>query len=40
MKTRQEVLAYGLSFPNTYQDAPFKDASWRDIIRIKSIGVR
>ena len=29
MKTRQEVLEYGLSFPNTYQDAPFRDASWQ-----------
>ena len=25
MTTREEVLAYGLSFPNTYQDAPFHD---------------
>ena len=29
MTTREEVLAYGLSFPNTYQDAPFRDANWQ-----------
>ncbi len=28
MTTRQEALAYGLSFPNTYQDAPFRDDNW------------
>jgi hypothetical protein len=25
MKTRKEALAYGLSFPDTYQEAPFHD---------------
>lgn len=29
MKTREEVLKYGLSFPDTYQDAPFHDANWQ-----------
>ena len=29
MKTRQEVLNYGLSFSNTYQDAPFRDTNWQ-----------
>jgi len=29
MKTRQEALEYGLSFPNTYQDAPFHDQNWQ-----------
>ena len=29
MKTRQEVLEYGLSLPNTYQDAPFHDENWQ-----------
>lgn len=29
MKTREEALAYGLSFPNTYQDAPFHDTNWQ-----------
>lgn len=28
MKTREEVLEYGLSFPDTYQDAPFHDENW------------
>ena len=34
MKTRQEVLSYGLSFPNTYQEAPFHDDNWQ-LVRIK-----
>lgn len=34
MKTREEVLAYGLSFPNTYQDAPFHDPNWQ-LVRVK-----
>lgn len=25
MRTREEALSYGLSFPDTYQDAPFHD---------------
>ena len=25
MKTREEALSYGLSFPDTYQEAPFHD---------------
>lgn len=29
MKTRQEALAYGLSFPDTRQDAPFHDENWQ-----------
>ena len=29
MKTREEALKYGLSFPDTYQDAPFKDINWQ-----------
>ncbi len=29
MKTRQAVLKYGLSFPDTYQDAPFHDPNWQ-----------
>jgi len=33
MKTRQEVLQYGLSFPDTYQDAPFHDENWQ-LVRI------
>lgn len=34
MKTREEALAYGLSFLNTYQDAPFHDPNWQ-LVRIK-----
>lgn len=34
MKTREEALKYGLSFPNTYQDAPFHDPNWQ-LIRVK-----
>lgn len=33
MKTRQEALEYGLSFPNTYQEAPFHDPNWQ-LIRV------
>ncbi len=34
MTTREEALAYGLTFANTYQDAPFRDTNWQ-LIRIK-----
>lgn len=34
MKTRQEAIAYGLTFENTYLDTPFKDTNWQ-LIRIK-----
>ena len=34
MKTREEALAYGLSFPDTYQEAPFRDDNWQ-LIRVK-----
>ena len=29
MNTREEAIAYGLSFEDTYQDAPFHDANWQ-----------
>ncbi len=29
MRTRKEALAYGLSFPDTYQEAPFHDSNWQ-----------
>lgn len=35
MKTREEALAYGLSFPDTYQEAPFHDPNWQ-LIRVKN----
>lgn len=28
MRTREEALTFGLSFPDTYQDAPFHDENW------------
>ena len=27
--TREQALEYGLSFPDTYQDAPFRDNNWQ-----------
>lgn len=34
MRTREEVLAFALSFPDTYQDAPFHDDNWQ-LVRVK-----
>ncbi len=34
MTTREEALAYGLSFENTYQEAPFHDPNWQ-LVRVK-----
>ena len=34
MKTREQALKYGLSFPDTYQDAPFHDENWQ-LVRYK-----
>ena len=34
MRTREEALKYGLSFPDTYQDAPFHDDNWQ-LVRYK-----
>ena len=34
MKTREEALSYGLSFPNTYKEAPFRDTNWQ-LVRVK-----
>lgn len=34
LKTREEALAYGLSFPDTYQEAPFHDPNWQ-LVRVK-----
>lgn len=28
MKTREEAVAYGLSFPDAYRDTPFRDHNW------------
>ena len=35
MKTREEAIKYGLSFPNTYLDYPFKDHNWQ-LVREKA----
>lgn len=32
--TRQDILQYGLSFPGTYQEAPFHDPNWQ-LVRMK-----
>ena len=34
MKTREEALAFGLSLPDTYQEAPFHDPNWQ-LVRVK-----
>ena len=34
MLSREDALAYGLSFPDTYQDAPFHDTNWQ-LVRYK-----
>ena len=34
MTTRTQILEYGLSFPDTYQDAPFHDDNWQ-LLRYK-----
>ncbi len=34
MRTREEALKYGLSFPNTYKEAPFHDLNWQ-LVRVK-----
>lgn len=34
MRTREEVLEYGLTFPMTYQEAPFHDPNWQ-LVRVQ-----
>ena len=34
MKTRDEALKYGLSFPDTFPDTPFHDQNWQ-LVRYK-----
>lgn len=34
MTTREEAISYGLTFPNTYLEMPFKDTNWQ-LIRVK-----
>ncbi|MBP5192656.1 MAG: methylated-DNA--[protein]-cysteine S-methyltransferase [Eubacterium sp.] len=35
METREEALKFGLSLPDTYQDAPFHDDNWQ-LVRYKA----
>lgn len=34
MKTREEAISFGLSFPNTYLDTPFRDQNWQ-LVRVE-----
>lgn len=34
MKTREEALEYGLTFPDTYMETPFHDSNWK-LVRVK-----
>ena len=34
MRTRKEVLQYALSFPNVYEERPFRDQGWQ-LVRVK-----
>lgn len=34
MLTRQDILQFGLTFPSTYQEAPFHDPNWQ-LVRVK-----
>lgn len=34
MTTREDIIKYCLSFPDTYQDAPFHDENWQ-LVRCK-----
>ena len=41
MTTREEALAYGLSFDNVYEEKPFHDPNWRlsGFVEVKSISL-
>ena len=34
MKTREEILAYALSFTEVYTECPFRDQNWQ-LVRLK-----
>ena len=34
MRTREEVLQYARSFPNVYEERPFRDQGWQ-LVRVK-----
>ena len=35
MRTRSEALTYALTFPDTYQQAPFHDPNWQLVRAVK-----
>ncbi len=35
MKTREDVISFGLSFPDTYMDTPFRDNNWQ-LVRVRA----
>lgn len=34
MQSRKEALDYGLTFPDTYVETPFRDTNWQ-LVRVK-----
>lgn len=34
MMTREDILSFGMSFPTTYTEAPFRDTNWQ-LVRVK-----
>ena len=34
MQSRKEALDYGLAFPDTYVETPFRDTNWQ-LVRVK-----
>lgn len=34
MMTREDILSFGMSFPSTYTEAPFRDTNWQ-LVRVK-----
>ena len=36
MQSRKEALDYGLAFPDTYVETPFRDTNWQ-LVRVKCI---
>ena len=39
MRERQEILDYGMTFPDVYIDTPFRDENWV-LLRCKRINAR
>lgn len=34
MMTREKALEFGMSFPNVYEERPFRDPNWQ-LVRVK-----